>query len=484
MKENQQQTPLFRAMEQHSWKDSTSLHVPGHKNGKIFSEIGYNYFKDVLSIDFTELSGLDDLHHPEEVIKEAQNLASNWFGSLSTHFLVGGSTAGNLAMILAMHQQDKPFLVQRNSHKSIMHGLELAGAHPVFISPIYERDVERFGPISIEATFEAIQQNPNASGILLTYPDYYGRTYNIKAIIEEAHKYNIPVLVDEAHGVHFSMGDSVPKSSIEYGADVVVQSAHKMAPAMTMGAYLHVCSQRVKNQKISTYLQMIQSSSPSYPIMATLDLARHYLANYTQEELTTSLKWIQSLREQLSSNVWDVIPLHLHKDDPYKITLQINEGYRAADIAEALEGEGIYPELVTDSQVLLIFGLAPTVEVSKIVQSFRAVEKKIEKHKKQLHATINVENLYSTMVEKIPYSYGDLKQMPTKFVPWEETIGHVASSAVVPYPPGIPLIIKGERITKEKVDQTKVLLEKKVHLQTQESHINQGIHIYIEDSEI
>src|SRR5699024_1345518 len=152
-------------------------------------------------------------------------------------FLTGGSTAGNLAMILATCSPGDKVIVQRNSHKSIMNGLELANAHPIFIAPDYDGTVDRYTHPNVGTLEQALIDHPNAKAVVLTYPDYFGRTYDIARMIKLAHSYHIAVLVDEAHGVHFSLGSPFPASAIDFGADVVVQSAHKMAPAMTMASY-------------------------------------------------------------------------------------------------------------------------------------------------------------------------------------------------------------------------------------------------------
>lgn len=474
-------TPIYSALVEHHRNQSVSLHVPGHKNGQVFPQDGYDTFRNILNMDVTEITGMDDLHHPEGIIEEAQNLASDYFQSEHTYFLVGGSTSGNLAMIMAAHQSGKPFLVQRNCHKSIMHGLELAGAEVVFLSPCYEQDVNRYGGVSEEDVVEAINTYPHSSGLILTYPDYYGRTYELSSMIKKAQHAGIPVLIDEAHGVHFSLGKPLPTPSLQLGADVVVQSAHKMAPALTMGAYLHVNSQRLDYRKIANYLQMFQSSSPSYPIMASLDLARKYLATYTRQDLTQVLDWIHYIRSNISTDKWDVITYDKNKDDPFKLTLEAKEGFSGNDVAEALEAVGIYPELVSEQQVLLVFGLSPSIEAKDLVKRINAAARKIGKQKDSQHATIKLPVLYTKNIEKNAYSYEELKKLSTMFVSWDKAVDHVASASVIPYPPGIPLINRGERITEHKVEQIHHLLKQKVHIQTDESQIDQGIHIYIED---
>src|SRR5699024_4606762 len=192
--------------------------------------------------------------------------------------------------------------VQRNCHKSILHGIELAGLQPIFLPPAYDTTKQRYVSPSISTIKEAIKTYKNAKTIILTYPDYFGDTFSLKEIIEEAHDNDLIVLVDEAHGCHFSLSFINIPSAAELGADVVVQSAHKMTPALTMAAFLHVQTDRVERDNIRYYLQMLQSSSPSYPIMASLDLARFYLASYTKKQSDRLFHYIHQVRSALASN--------------------------------------------------------------------------------------------------------------------------------------------------------------------------------------
>lgn len=479
----QQETPLYDALREHAKRQTDSFHVPGHKNGVILPNRAEEYFQDLLQIDLTEITGLDDLHHPEEAIREAQQLLSSYFDSVQSYFLVGGSTAGNLAMILATQQEGKPFLVQRNCHKSIIHALELAGAHPVFLHPVFEEETGRFGPVSYPQVEKALHEYPDAAGLILTYPDYYGRTYNLKPMIEKAHEQGVPVLIDEAHGVHFSLGHPIPPSSLDLGADVVVQSAHKMAPAMTMGAYLHIGSTLVDEQKIANYLQMVQSSSPSYPIMASLDLARFYLAHYNREDVEEAMQYIERVRSVFQSiPLWDVLSATPGVDDPFKLTLQVNDAYDAQTLSESLEQEGIYPELTTDRQILLVLGLEPTIEIQSLQSKLHNVYQKQSPTTSNVHATIVKETIHEEQpeIQKLAYSYQELNRLQTTFLPWSEVEGKIASLSVIPYPPGIPLIMKGERIKMSQIEQIQRLMRDQVHIQSQESEVEKGIHIYIE----
>lgn len=468
---NQKKTPLYDALEQFAARSPISFHVPGHKNGRIFPEKAREFFESVLSLDLTELSGLDDLHAPQGVIDEAQALAADFFGADHTHFLIGGSTAGNLAMILSVCTAGDKIIVQRNSHKSVFNGLELSGANPVFIAPDFDAAVNRYTTPGIETIKMALHKYPDAKAVVLTYPDYFGRTYALKEIIELIHEYHIPVLVDEAHGVHFSLERRFPESALALGADVVVQSAHKMAPAMTMGAYLHQQSARISNSRIEHNLQMIQSSSPSYPLMASLDLARSFLANLTARDVKRILESADQVKDIMdSSHQWHILPA----DDPLKITLQAKPGITGNRVAKLFEQEGIYPELADHQQVLFIHGLAPFEAFKHLTKAVRHISAQLKNTPN--HAIIDIDNLFTERITELDLDYSTIKQLHIINVPFQQSSGYVAAEAITPYPPGIPLILKGERITGGHIQIMEQLIQQGITMQHR--GINHGISVF------
>ncbi|MBP1970330.1 lysine decarboxylase [Virgibacillus natechei] len=419
----------------------------------------------------TEIPGLDDLHAPTEAIAEAENLAADFFQVDHTFFLVGGSTAGNLAMILATCNAGDKVIVQRNSHKSVMNGMELSGARPVFIAPEYDQMVGRYANPSLDTLREALRQHPDAKAVVLTYPDYFGKTYEMKEMIDVVHAYHMPVLVDEAHGVHFSLGDPFPASALELGADVVVQSAHKMAPAMTMGSFLHMNSGLVSKEQIAHYLQMIQSSSPSYPLIASLDIARGFLATMKAEEINNTVQSATMVRTILQASVhWDILPT----DDPLKITLHLKDGLSAKNTARLFERQNIYPELVTHNQILFIHGLSPFQKPNQLKKAVKSVGEQLKNQTN--HATIEITKLFTHPIQELALSYQEMNQLNDKQVSFHEGIGHIAAEAVIPYPPGIPVILKGERITTEHIEIIEQLVERGINIQQRDK----GIKIYTE----
>jgi len=472
MNKRSRKAPLYEKLVQFKEKDPISFHVPGHKNGMIFPDFARGDFDSILKLDMTEIAGLDDLHAPSEVIAEAETLAAQFFGADHTFFLVGGSTAGNLAMILSACQAGEKIIVQRNSHKSIMNGLELRDAYPIFLAPVYDPNANRYTSPSAETLHLALDNHRDAKAVVLTYPDYFGKTYDMKQMIEIAHEYDIPVLVDEAHGVHFSLGRSLPASALELGADVVVQSAHKMTPAMTMASYLHIKSTLLTKDRIAHFLQMIQSSSPSYPLMASLDLARYFLQHITDESFRDMINSIQTVRSVFQqSDAWFVLPVS-ENDDPFKITLQMKNGSSAREIANLFEKEGIYPELITHNQILFIHGLAPFKKIDRLKKTVKRASEQLKNDDN--HATIEIAELFFEPIQKLALSYETMNHLTIQQVPFHEGIGYIAAEAVIPYPPGIPIILKGERITREHVDLVEKIRKQGIRIQQRE----EGIRIY------
>ncbi|MFD2444333.1 aminotransferase class I/II-fold pyridoxal phosphate-dependent enzyme [Bacillus sp. CGMCC 1.16607] len=456
---DQHRTPLFDTLIQHDKQQPLSFHVPGHKNGVLFPSKANPYYSSILSIDVTELTGLDDLHAPEGAIREAEELLANIYRTRHSFFLINGSTVGNLTMILSTFEEGDIVFVQRNCHKSILNGLKLAKLKPIFIEPDFNENWKVATSISKDSLQAAHQAYPKGKGVILTYPNYYGFASDIKEIIDYCHLYGMVVLVDEAHGAHFIAGEPFPPSALQLGADMVVQSAHKTLPAMTMAAYLHINSERIPFDTVKSYLQVLQSSSPSYPLMASLDIARSYIATYDEEDK-------KYLEEQLAIFIKKLkeIPVikvlhHQSKGDPLKIVLQSNQGNSGFDLQRRLESVGVYSELADSHNVLLVFPLLkkgvsyPVLEVSRRIQDVlkgeigNATLRSVQiKRSEQIFSSLEIE-------------YKEQLQLRQMVIPLVESMGENSAEMIIPYPPGIPLFMEGEKITSEKLEILRQLIQ-------------------------
>ncbi|MDR7002313.1 aminotransferase class I/II-fold pyridoxal phosphate-dependent enzyme [Neobacillus niacini] len=471
---NQQKMPLYQALVDHINKNPISFHVPGHKYGMIAKD----YFEQILKLDVTELSGLDDLHSPEGAILEAELLLQDLYQTRSSFFLINGSTVGNLAMIMATCRENDFVLVQRNCHKSVVNGLRLAKVKPIFIEPEIDDEWKVATGVHLETIKDAIDLYPNASALILTYPNYYGMAYDLKNIIDYAHIHNIPVLVDEAHGPHFIIGSPFPPSAVQLGADIVVQSAHKTLPAMTMGSYLHINSNRIQIDRVKDYLQLFQSSSPSYPIMASLDIARHYLSAYQQKDVLHLLKEINRFKDSLKQiSGIKVLTYPNHLGDPLKITIQSTSHLSGFDLQSKFEEQGIFTELADPYNVLLILPLLKENQIYPLEETAGRIQKVLKgiTDNEIIVETLKIEQKISGLA--IPYS--DMEDLEGRIVPLTEAIGQVSAETIIPYPPGIPLLLKGERITEGQIRNLKRLMESGARFQGGSFLENGLISVYV-----
>ncbi|MBS2967242.1 aminotransferase class I/II-fold pyridoxal phosphate-dependent enzyme [Metabacillus sp. KIGAM252] len=442
-------TPLFSSLLKHQEKKPVSFHVPGHKNGLLLPKDAAHFYRNVMKLDVTELSGLDDLHDPHGVIDEAQSLAAAFYGAEQTFFLVNGSTSGNLAMILSCCTEGDTVLVQRNSHKSIMNALELAKADPVFISPKIDEALHVPSYVEENRIAEAIEAYPYAKALIITNPNYYGVSADLTPIIRLAHSYNIPVLVDEAHGAHYGIGAPFPESALKAGADAVVQSAHKTLPAMTMGSFLHVNSRLVSFRRIAKMLSMLQTSSPSYPIMASLDLARAFAQEIKESGKAGEIAREAAKIKEYFNSIEGIKTIGTEDpnaiQDPIKLSIVSETGLSGFDLQERFERHGIYGELADERNFLLIAGLGessvhcPSLEKEFSSMTIPAGEK--------LSITFP-----SLPASKLALTYGEMEQTAREEVHLNEAAGRVMAEAVIPYPPGIPLLLAGERISEQHIN--------------------------------
>lgn len=463
-RQNKERAPLFELLQQHYSQNRTSFHVPGHKKGKGLDPLGDDFLANVMKIDYTEITGLDDLHHPEGAILKAERLAADCFGADESYFLVNGSTAGNIAMILTICSAEDTIIVQRNVHKSIIHGLMLAGVYAVFLPSRWDEVSSVATGVEFASVVAAMDQYPEAKGVLLSNPNYYGMGIDLAKIAAAVHLRGMPLLIDEAHGAHYGFHPQVPQSALAAGADIVVQSTHKMLTAMTMGAMLHVQGNRIDRKCLQQRLSMVQSSSPSYPIMASLDLCRRWMHIRGKECLSKVLKLLADFRGKVNElQAISIVEMHEHTTayetlDPFKITLrdrtQIWSGYQ---LKQKLEMMGCDVEMADPSNVLLHFSLASDEEdTNRLLTALQQIDQSygpelpsdsismLNNNNWPLNSSIS-----QPILMKLPQSGKDklVKQLELN-----KAAGMRAAEMIVPYPPGIPILLYGETITQQIVD--------------------------------
>ena len=273
--------PLLEEVLKYKKENNLILSMPGNKSGIGFlrDDIGKEFALNMGFLDITEVDPLDNLHAPEGIIKEAQELLAETYGVKKAYFVVNGSTAGNLASIFDAFNEGDEVLVERNCHKSVYNGLILRKLKVKYIEPVIHEDKGLFLPPTEKEIYKALDRCNNARGIILTYPNYFGIGYDIFDTLKDLKERGLTIIIDGAHGAHYGISERLPKSIVSY-ADYIVLSAHKTLPSLTQGSYLLVNN----DKNVDFYLKAFMTTSPSYLIMSSLDYSRYYLDNYGEKD--------------------------------------------------------------------------------------------------------------------------------------------------------------------------------------------------------
>ncbi|NMA67050.1 MAG: aminotransferase class I/II-fold pyridoxal phosphate-dependent enzyme [Clostridiaceae bacterium] len=445
--------PLFRMLETYKKHNPLPFHMPGHIHGRGLIED----LKIAGSWDITEIPGSDCLHNPSGVIKEAQLLAAKCFGAEYSIFLVNGSTSGIHIMINSVVKQGGKLIIGRDCHRSVLNALALLNAEPVFVLP--QIDKENNIPLGVTSydIEQALKDHPDAQGILITRPNYYGIATSIKDIVQVAEKYNVPLLVDEAHGAHFNFHGALPESSVTLGAELCVQSLHKTLPALTQTALLHGKNNMVDKKKVEMFSAMLQTTSPSYLLMASIDIARDFMEREGYDCYQRLWQNINDFNTKLNNiGIKRVTVLHREFETDFsRITLSFKNtslsGYQAEEILR--KDYGIVVEMAELFNLVLIATPFHTKEDFK--KLLNALERIYEKYGTQ--DTSKNLPLYNSLPERtLPLHQAIYHK--TKEVPINKAAGEVSSASVVPYPPGVPLLNPGEKITFEIIEYIMELL--------------------------
>ncbi len=449
------QSPLWDAIVKFMNEYYDRYHTPGHAGGeqgppKLTELLGQALFK----ADLTELPGLDDLHAPESVIKQAQDLAAQTFGADFTYFLVNGSTAGILAMIMASVKPHEKILIPRNAHRSVYHGLILSGGIPVYL-PV-DMMPHTMLPLNVrpELVSRTLNEREDISAVLVTNPSYYGVSVKLNDVRLNT---DLPLLIDEAHGAHFKFSTELPPDASEYGADIWVQSTHKTLGSLTQSSMIHGKGDRVSKERLALMLQLIQTTSPSYPLMVSLDTAREYVEE-NQTLWESFVSQINELRSALTSiEGIDLFPGEASLGegfqlDPTKLVIDVKGlGLTGYQVAGILQSEYyIQVELANYHMILLI--ITP-YHSPRVLWRLAAALRKISWEKKR-HQENNqfVQRDVPPELPGIPQgalSPREAVYRQGEYVPLKKSIGRVAKEFVIPYPPGIPVLVPGEVVTEE-----------------------------------
>mgnify|MGYP004459558285 CR=1 FL=1 len=492
MKKNNRQftAPISKAMEAYAGDGALAFHTPGHKQGlgahpllrRLITEAG-------LRQEVSLMEELDDLHEPAGCIKEAQELAAELWGAKESLFVINGTTGAIQAMLVGTLSPGDKVLVPRNAHRSIMGGIILAGAVPIYIQPEIDTRLGIAMGLSVATVQQAIKEHPEAKALVAVYPTYYGFCCDLQRIGELVHEANMLLLVDEAHGAHLRFGKDLPKQAIELGADVAAQSTHKLLGSMTQTSMLHIGSNRVEAERIRQAASLLQSTSPNQLLLASLDIARLQMAQEGAQRVNRAVELAQWLRKKINAipglycpgkEIWagqeagqlmagsgDLSDVGAVALDWAKVTVNLAGLDISGQEAELLLRHQwkVQCELSDPENLLFIISMADTQrEADRLLQVLQelAVKHLATKTANKADSDIaeeqackkadNLCNMAEMPVAVPRMNPREAFFAPIRTVALEKAIGCICGETIAFYPPGIPVLCPGEEITEALVE--------------------------------
>lgn len=469
----QDRTPLFDAVTELIETKPAYFRIPGHRLDRGVSprwtdRVG----REIFAYDVTETPLTDDLHCPEGAISEAEALLAKLYGADRSFFLVNGSTCGNEAMILSAAHEGEEIMVARNAHKSAMMGLVLSGARPVYVMPEVMDEWGIQGGVTPGAVRKCFDEHPNCKALFLVSPSYYGVCSDLEEIAKICHAHGALLLVDEAHGGHVYFHNKLPAGALQAGADMCVQSMHKVTGALTQSSVLHVKNHGVRQEallRVAENLHLVQSTSPSYLLMVSMDCARRELALHGREMMEHALGLAGYARSAINemdgfccldmeagevnmtqaSGVADI--------DQTRLVISARElGLTGFDLDKLFfEKYAVNMELADYGNTLAIVTYANEREdMDRLIAACREISKGFpcSGNYKNDEDVINSASRFAQSFPALPYQAMTPRKAffsKTKVIPWQEAAGEISGQMIAPYPPGVPIIYPGERISHE-----------------------------------
>jgi len=471
---------VIRHLQQLNESDEYPLHMPGHKRN-----YSAGILADAYGIDITEIAGYDNLYEAEGMLKHAMERAARVYGAEETFFLVNGSTVGILSAITGVAKRGERILVARNCHKAVFHAIELRELQAVYLHPEYISEWDMSGVINVAEVATKLEQFADIKAVVITSPTYEGIVSDVEAIAKLAHEKSIPLIVDEAHGAHLPFDKRFPKSAIACGADVVIQSMHKTLPSFTQTALIHMNKGYADIARIKEYIGYYQTSSPSYLFMAGMD----YCIQEIEEKGSHLWDSFFEMREEFLKKMARLTCIRIFNDnDPCKLVISVKgtnlSGNELQNIL--LEKYHIQIEMAAESYVLGIVTVCDTKEgFERLADALLEIDRELEckaeslKSNKDGSKAKQVGLIYSNRVcevrnfacgieefdEDIVYTLAEVHEKEKEEVLLTEAEGRVCEGYVNLYPPGIPLLLPGERINKEHIALIYRYLKKGMHVQ-------------------
>jgi len=459
---SQDRIPILEALNKFKQMRVVPFDVPGHKRGKGNRELTDFLGERCMSVDVNSMKPLDNLCHPISVIKEAEELAAEAFGAKHAFFMVNGTTSAVQSMVLSACKEGDKIILPRNVHRSVINALILGGAIPVYVNPEINHDLGISLGMTLTGVKKAILENPDAKALLINNPTYYGICSNIKAITELAHEQGMLVLADEAHGTHFYFGENLPISGMAAGADMASVSMHKSGGSLTQSSFLLVGNE-VNPGHVRQIINLTQTTSGSYLLLSSLDISRknlavngkqifqkvYQMAQYARDEINQIGDYYAYSRELINGDTiydFDVTKLSIN-------TLEV--GLAGIEVYNILRDEyDIQVEFGDVGNILAYISVGDCQRnLERLVSALAEIRRRYKRDKSGMlqYEYINPE----VVVAPREAFYAEKESLEIK-----KTVGRICSEFVMCYPPGIPILAPGERITQEILDSIEYVKEK------------------------
>jgi lysine decarboxylase len=451
--------PYLDAVVAYGFRGPGRFHVPGHKGGP-GADPGLRHALggDALAVDVPQdIRGIDTGPQPTPYEK-AERLAAEAYGAARTWFLTNGATQGNHALALALAPLGTTVVVQRNAHASLVDGLVLSGGRPHFVAPAYDEEIGMAHGVTPQALQEALAQAGGAKAVFIVSPTYYGMVADVEGCARVAHAAGVPLVVDQSWGPHFGFHPDLPQGALQHGADAVVTSTHKIVGSLTQSAMLHVsASGLIDPERVARVLRLLRSTSPSSLLMISLDAARRQLAVHGEALLHETLAGSRELRAKL-----DAVPCvrTIGADqvgrpgvadwDPLRVVVDVRQtGRTGYEIADALrQAYDVQVELATQATFVLVLGMyQPETDLVRVGGDIEETVKRIAVE----GASEAINRPLSTLTYDVAVPPRDAFLGDSEVVAVEDAVGRISCESIAGYPPGIPALLPGERITAELV---------------------------------
>lgn len=478
MAQSKEDRELDVKLEEYARGDFYPFHMPGHKRNPVI-------FPNPYTIDITEIEGFDDLHRPMGILKEAQRRAARLYRSKKSYYLVNGSTCGILAAISAAVPAKGKLLMARNGHKSVYHAAYLRGLSTVYVNPCMT-EFGILGAVDPEEIRRCLEKEPDIRAVIITSPTYEGIVSDVASIAEIVHGFGIPLIVDEAHGAHLGFHASFPETALHLGADVVVQSMHKVLPSFTQTALLHLNSEYITPEAIERYLDIYETSSPSYVLMAGMEKCIRIL----QEEGARLFEIYDMRLKSFYRKTKELSNLHIMKKedfsnqeifdlDPSKIVISAKHtNMTGSDLEKRLrEDYHLQMEMYSGFYVLGMTGIMDREEgFERLYQALKEIDEGLSFEGESREDTSQlIRDLYIIKEKKMEmYEALDL---PAQTVSLVEAEGKISADMISLYPPGIPILLPGEIIDADFIKNIRKSLKIRLNLQGNADIIKERINI-------